>query len=77
MTATTLTKPDPPTPTIDDGLHHYTCCRPDTAMCGHDVTDLEWAHPNTNPDTPPCPICAHILYEELPCTIPRCPGGTP
>ena len=63
--------PTPVAPTLyDDGLDHVACqeCRPNVALCGVDVSGIEWL-PDDAPDTPDdCAVCVEL--EKFPC--PEC-----
>lgn len=66
----TTLAPEPTAATTDQGddLSHAACpCYPDTALCGVDVSGLEWADEGDDP-TDPCVVCLDLA--EQPC--PRC-----
>jgi hypothetical protein len=49
----------------DDSFTHVVCCNPNLALCGSDVTDVDWVGDDVEAT---CVVCAEL--EELACT--RC-----
>lgn len=65
-----LTAPRPPVQEPGE-LHHTTCCDDDTGMCGEDLKGQRWCDPKTCTCIP-CPLCALVIKDGLPCTVPGC-----
>lgn len=67
---TTATMPTPAeTTSTSDVIAHVYCCDPDTALCGHDITDMPEVDGPTAND---CIVCLDL--HDQPC--PHC-GYTP
>lgn len=56
---------------VDEEEVHAVCCDPNTALCGLDVTDMEWGDGEQV-----CHACEIAALEGLPCASPTCPERT-
>lgn len=70
MTAPTALVEPTTTDSDDDDLVHAVCCDPNTAMCGLDVSGLEWG---IDDGDEMCRVCEIAAMENLPCSNPNCP----
>jgi hypothetical protein len=69
---------DPVAPAVsgDDDLTHLTCCQPEVAICGADLTDGEDV-PALADDEPMCRLCIYADENDVPCPTVSCPVGGP
>jgi len=54
---------DPPEITDDlggRGIYHVTCCKPDTSLCGEDLTDGEYLNGGLQPGEQECVVCVDL-----------------
>lgn len=52
---------------------HISCCNPDRALCGWDLTDADMV-PKPEPEDE-CVVC--VEFEDGPCDSPTCPDRNP
>lgn len=71
MTVLAETRPAERLTTGPGDVDHWSCCDPDVALCGFDITDYDEVSNDEMDDT--CPLCAEVYDNDLPCTIPGCP----
>lgn len=70
MNAAPLAAPSrPATDTREPDVYHLVCCDPDTALCGEDVSDVEFRARQTGEAL--CPLCK--LAEDVDAPCPGCP----
>ena len=50
-------------------VDHYYCCDDDIALCGADLTGMEYM--DRGPDWD-CPLCVLVLDADEPCGVPGC-----
>jgi hypothetical protein len=44
----------------DDDLDHIVCCNPNRALCGRDVSTLEWIAEGEDNAEDECVVCTHL-----------------
>jgi hypothetical protein len=54
---------------VDEDITHLTCCSPDVALCGADVSDEPWVEGDTND----CSLCVLADESQAWCQDPGCP----
>ena len=83
MSEAPVEQDEPEEGTSDDfAIYHFICCSDDVAMCGEKMEHFvemeeeptEVMGEPTGPVDRPCPLCAHIYDNGLPCTVPECSG---
>lgn len=61
----------------DDGIDHVVCCEDENlAMCGKDVTGLEWGSDGTNQSCVVCALMDDVVYRRV-CRGESCGTGCP
>ena len=72
MSTDTSTSAEPAATTTEaDDLNHIVCCDDDNlAMCGLDLTEVEWMARGALPD---CPTCERLWEKDEDCYAGECP----
>lgn len=70
-----LSTPEPSDGGDTPGLHHYTCCDDDLALCGTDLSGCDWVEAGNESDEDLCIVCLELAKAGAACHAPNCPGG--